>query len=256
MARKQPRSSVGVRILMGVARVLAAAVIAMAASAALADLDARPVEFARILPVVLTAEGIIYILMLGGGTVAAPILLLSVLLGLILRAGVAVAAGRLSPQVSGDLIANAQFYYASYWPAAAAQVVMMAVALRLIRPLIATRKRRLRGGRPQVSEALQDERADEERHDLLLEALAEDTDEPPVSPTVLEERQIGDLTEAVERQAEEEAAEEAPALPFEEEEGAVDAEPCEDAAEEEQALPPGVIDATPEAVAAATAPAE
>ncbi|MFO8079094.1 MAG: hypothetical protein R6V07_02205 [Armatimonadota bacterium] len=253
MARKQPRSGVGVRILMGVARVLAAAVIAVAASAALADLDVRPIEFSRILPVVLTGEGIIYILMLGGGSVAAPILLLSVILSFVVRAGIAVAAGALSPQVTGDLLASAQFYYASYWPAAAAQVLMMAVALRLIRPLIATRVRRRRRGRPQVSDALHDSRREAERQDVLLKALAENTDEPPVSPTVLEERQIGDLAEVVEREAGEEDVPEAPALPFDEEEPEeVEAEAAPEDAEEE-ALPPGVIDATPEAAMRASA---
>ncbi|MFP4248685.1 MAG: hypothetical protein ACLFU7_03435, partial [Armatimonadota bacterium] len=255
MARKQPRSGVGVRILMGVARVLAAVVIAVAASAALADLDVRPIEFSRVLPVVLTGEGIIYILMLGGGTVAAPILLLSVLLSFVVRAGIAVAAGALSPQVTGDLLASAQFYYASYWPAAVAQVLMMAVALRLIRPLIATRTRRRRKSRPQVADALHDSRREAERQDVLLKALAENTDEPPISPTVLEERQIGDLAEVVESEAEEEAVPEAPALPFDEEkpdeiEEETEAEPQ---AADEEALPPGVIDATPEAAMRASA---
>ncbi|MFW6155788.1 MAG: hypothetical protein ACOC7J_00600, partial [Armatimonadota bacterium] len=261
MARKQPRSGVGVRILMGVARVLAAVVIAVAASAALADLDVRPIEFSRVLPVVLTGEGIIYILMLGGGTVAAPILLLSVLLSFVVRAGIAVAAGALSPQVTGDLLASAQFYYASYWPAAVAQVLMMAVALRLIRPLIATRTRRRRKSRPQVADALHDSRREAERQDVLLKALAENTDEPPISPTVLEERQIGDLAEVVESEAEEEAVPEAPALPFDEEkpeeaeteaEAETDAE-AEPQAADEEALPPGVIDATPEAAMRASA---
>lgn len=249
MASNRPRSGIGVRILMGVARVLAAVVIAVAASAALADLDVRPIEFSRILPVVLTGEGIVYILMLGGGSVAAPVLLLSVIFGFALRAGIAVAAGALSPQVSGDLIASAKFYWASYWPAAAAQVLMVAVALRLIKPMIATRRRRMRRGRPQVSDALRDDRHGEERRDVLLEALAEAPDEPPVSPTVLEERQIGDLTEAVERNLTEEEVAQALSLPFDEEEPE---EPEEEAPAEEpeESLPPGVIDATPEAMTA------
>jgi hypothetical protein len=250
MASNQPRSRVGVRILMGIARVLAAAVIAVAASAALADLGLKSVEFSRILPVVLTGEGIVYILMLGGGSVAAPILLLALVLSLALRAGIAVGAGALSPQVSGDLVANAQFYYASYWPAAVAQVLVMALMLRLIRPLIATRRRR-RFARPQVSEALQDDRYEEERREVLLEALGEAPDEPPTSQTVLEEQQIGDLAEAVKRDLSDEEVAQALALPFDEEAPEEAAKESEEAGGEEAPLPPGVVDATPEAAATA-----
>lgn len=250
MAPNGPRAGIGVRILMGIARIIAAAVIAVVASAFLADLDIHPIDFSRVLPVVLTGEGIIYILMLGGGAVAAPILLLAVILGFAIRAGIAAAAGALSPQLSADLVANAQFYYASCWPAAAAQVVMVAVALRLIRPLIATRRRRPRRGRPQVAEALHEDRQDEERRDVLLEAIAEDPDQPPVSPTVLEERQIGDLAEAVEQELTDDEVAQALSLPFDEEEGAEEAEPDpEEEPEAEESLPPGVIDATPEAEA-------
>lgn len=261
MASNRPRPRMGWRILMGIIRVLAAAVLAVAASAALADLDIKPVEFSRVLPVVLTGEGIIYILMLGGGSVAAPILLLALVLTFALRAGIAVGAGALSPQVSGDLIGSAKFYYASFWPAAVAQVLLMAVTLRLIRPLIATRRRRMRHlSRPEVTEALEDERREEERREVLLEALTEAPDEPPTSPTVLEERQIGDLTEAVERDLSEEEVAEVLALPFDEEGAAEEAAAAEaeetasepeEGAGEEAPLPPGVVDATPEALAIA-----
>ncbi len=258
MASSRPRQRVGVRILMGLVRVLAAAVIAIAGSAALADLSIDPVDFTRILPVILTGEGILYILMLGGGAVRAPVMLLALVLAFALRAGISVSAGELSPQVSGDLIGSAKFYYAAYWPAAVAQVLLVALTLRLIRPLIATRKRRLRPStEPEVSEALQEDRHDEERREVLLGALAEDPDEPPVSPTVLEERQIGDLTAAIERELSEAEVVQALELPFDEEapedaEEAAElpAEPEEADAplEDEPPLPPGVIDATPGAV--------
>ena len=256
MASTQTRSRTGPRILLGVIRVAAAAVVAVTASAALADLDLRPVEFSRILPVVLTGEGIIYILMLGGGAVAAPVLFTGVICAFAMRVALSLGAAMLSPQAGGDLIAGAKFYYAAYWPAAAAQVLMVALMLRLVRPLIARRRRRLgQSARPQVDEAIEDE-----RREVLLEAIAEAPDSPPESPTVLEERQIGDLADPPARKADGREDEQALALPFEGEEDAESAheehEPEEAEEAEEESLPPGVIDATPEALAAREAEAE
>ncbi len=259
MAQSRPQSSVWLRVLMGIARVLAAVVVAVAASAALAELDVEPVEFARVLPVVLTGEAILYILMLGGGTVAGPVLVLTLVLAFALRAGVALGASALSPQVGGDLIEGAKFYYASFWPSAAAEVLLTTLLLRLMRPLIARRRGSARrpAARPRVEEVL-----DDESRDALLAALEEAPDEPPVSPTVLEEQQIGDLAERAETPADEELAAQELVLPFDEAEADPEAEEAEPPAEEppadEPPLPPGVIDATPQPAAAEgeVAPAE
>ncbi len=224
------------RLLMGIARVLAAAVVAVAASAALAELEIAPIEFGRALPVVLTGEGIIYVLMLGGGAVAGPVMLLTLVLAFAARAGIAIGASALSPQEGGELIAGAKFYYAAYWPSAVAQVLLMAVLLRLIRPLIA-RRRRPRRATPRPSPA--DEIIDDTTREALLAALEESPDAPPVSPTVLEEQQLGDLGEQIEVDIEEELPAQELALPLD-----------EPGPPEEGPLPPGVIDATPEAEAA------
>jgi len=238
-----PDSPVWRRLLMGIARVLAAAVVAVAASAALAELEIAPIEFGRALPVVLTGEAIIYVLMLGGGAVAGPVMLLTIVLAFAARAGIAIGASALSPQEGGELIAGAKFYYAAYWPSAAAQVVLMAVLLRLIRPLIA-RRRRPRRAPPRPSPA--DEIIDDTTREALLAALEESPDAPPASPTVLEEQQLGDLGEQVEGDIEDELPAQELALPLDEPEPA-----------QEGPLPPGVIDATPEAQPAeGTAPTE
>ncbi len=250
MASTRARPGIAARILLGIARALATIVLAVVASAALAELELEPVEFQRVLPVVVTGEGILYILMLGGGAVAGPVLLLTVVLAFAMRAGVAVAAGYVSPQAGGELIADAKFYYASYWPSAVAQVLLMAVMLRLIRPLIARRRRRPAA---RLERRAEPEPAAEERREVLLEAIAESPDVPPESPTVLEEREIGDLAEPAE--ASEDEPQQELALPFDEreepeEEGEAVEEPEET---EEPPLPPGVLDATPEAEAGAEA---
>ncbi len=236
MTPDRPDSPVWRRVLMGIARVLATAVVAVAASAALAELEITPIEFGRALPVVLTGEAIVYVLMLGGGAVAGPVMLLTIVLAFAARAGIAIGASALSPQEGGDLIAGAKFYYAAYWPSAVAQVLFMAVLLRLIRPLIARRRRRRRAS-PRPSPA--DEVIDDTTREALLAALEESPDAPPASPTVLEEQQLGDLGEQVEADIEEELPAQELALPLDEPEPA-----------EEGPLPPGVIDATPEAPAA------
>ncbi|MGC9320117.1 MAG: hypothetical protein ACP5KN_18945, partial [Armatimonadota bacterium] len=258
MPSRRPRRSVGGRILLGLARVLATAIIAVAASAALAGLHLRPVDFSRILPVILTGEGILYILVLGGGAVAGPVLLLTVALAFALRFGIAAAAAAVSPHGGGDLIAGAQFYWASYWPAAVAQVLLVTLLLRLIKPLVARRRRRPRPRRSQEPA----EEVDDERRELLLAALDEAPDEPPESPTALEEQQIGDLAEVAQPPAEsggEEGVQEL-ALPLDDREPEpegpaaaekVPSEAASDAADEEAEeppLPPGVIDATPQVV--------
>ena len=241
MTPDRPDSPVWRRVLMGIARVLATAVVAVAASAALAELEITPIEFGRALPVVLTGEAIVYVLMLGGGAVAGPVMLLTIVLAFAARAGIAIGASALSPQEGGELIAGAKYYYAAYWPSAAAQVLLMAVLLRLIRPLIA-RRRRPRRASPRPSPA--DEIIDDTTREALLAALEESPDAPPASPTVLEEQQLGDLGEQVEVDLEEELPAQELALPLDEPEPG-----------EEGPLPPGVIDATPEAPAAEAAEA-
>ncbi|MEA3402560.1 MAG: hypothetical protein U9R79_15080 [Armatimonadota bacterium] len=247
MAPRRAGRSAGVRILLGLARVLATVVIAVAASAALADLDLRPVDFPRILPVILTGEAILYILVLGGGAVAGPVLLLTVAVAFALRFGIAVATAVVSPRGGGELMAGAQFYWASYWPAAAAQVLLVTLLLRLIKPLIARRRRRPRPRRtPEPAEEV-----DEERRELILATLEEAPDEPPERPTALEEQQIGDLSEVAEPPAEpeEEVAQEL-VLPFDEE----TPEPAEAAAAEEAAPEPS--EEEPEAAEEAAPPEE
>ncbi len=230
------------RVLVGMVRLLAAAVVAVAASAALAELDIAPIEFGRVLPVVLIGEAIVYILMLGGGAVAGPVMLLTIVLAFALRAGIALGASALSPRVGGDLIAGAKFYYAAYWPSAVAQVLLMAVLLRLIRPLISRRRRRRRRATPRPTQA--EEIIDDATREALLAALEESPDAPPVSPTVLEEQQLGDLGELVEADIREELPAQDLALPLD-----------ESAPPEEDTLPPGVVDATPEGDTATTAAA-
>ncbi len=260
MALRRPRPRRGVRVLTGTVRVVAAVVLATAASAALADLDLQTVNFYRVLPVVLTGEGILYILTLGGGAVAGPVLLLTVALTFVLRAGIAVITALLSPQAGGGLIAGAQFYHAAYWPSAVAQVLLMALMLRVIRPLI--RRKRRRPVRPSQQA---EEIAEAESKELLLVALNESPDEPPESPTALEEQQIGDLVEVGEAQTngsdQPEAQEQS--LPFED--GSREATPRQDDGapnaastgevdthsvtdlepDDDYSLPPGVIDARP-----------
>lgn len=253
MMPDRPQASLGLRILKGFARVVAAAVLAVVASAALAGLDVAPLEFQRVLPVVLTGEAILYILMLGGGSVAGPVLLLTVGLTFVLRAGIAVCAALLAPQEGGDLIAGAKFYYASYWPAATAQVLLMTVLLRLLRPLLARRRssrRRRRAATPRPEDVV-----DEATREAILAALAQSPDEPPVSPTVLEEQQIGDLAERVEIEDKEKPPPQELALPLDEdEEPEIETEEqVETAATEEPSLPPGVVDVTAGAPTSAVA---
>lgn len=250
MTRGRPQPPLRARILMGIVRTLAAAVIAIVASVALAGLDVRPIEFSRVLPIVLVAEVILYILMLGGGRIAGPVLLITLVAALILRAGLAVGAAALSPRAGGDLLADAQFYYASYWPAAIVQILVMLVLLRLLRPLIGRRPRRRRP----IPTPKPEEIMDDATRDALLAALEQSPDAPPESPTVLEERQIGDLAEPPPAPAGTTPERQDLALPFEESASAVELEPV--AAEKvgvEVSLPPGVIDATPEAIAARAA---
>jgi hypothetical protein len=95
---------------------------------------------------------------------------------------------------------------------------------------------------------------DDATRDALLAALEQSPGAPPESPTVLEERQIGDLAEPPPAPAGTTPERQNLALPFEESASAVELEPV--AAEEigaEVSLPPGVIDATPEAIAARAA---
>lgn len=251
MTRGRPQPPLRARILMGGARTLAAVVIAVVASVALAGIGLRPIEFGRVLPIALAAEVILYILLLGGGRIAGPVMLATLVLALALRAGIAVAAAALSPQTDGGLLANARFYYASYWPAAVAQILVMLALLSLIRPLIA-RRRRMR--RPAPTHSVE-EIMDDATRDALLTALEEAPDAPPESPTVLEEQQIGDLAEPPPVAATAEPEQQDLALPLDEG-GAEEPTPAaapEAEEEEEIPLPPGVIDATPEALAARAA---
>ncbi len=271
MASNRPRPRVGASILVGLLRVIAASVIAIVASAALAELAILSVDYARILPVMLTGEAILYILILGGGSVRAPIMLTAIVLGFALRALIAIAASAVSPQAGRDFVSSFQFYHAAYWPAAIAQVFLVGLALRLVRPLIATRKRRLtRRPGPATPEAAREDPEEEERREVLLGALAEAPDQPPVRPTVLEERQIGDLAEAMETPLSDAEVEQALALPFDEEaaeEGEESREesaeqpadePVEEVAEEEVAAeePVAATEEEPAAEAAPVAEAE
>ncbi|GEM_PF-6099324 len=238
MAVNRPRPRVGAPILMGLLRVIAASVIAIVASAALAELAIVAVDYSRILPVMLTGEIIVYVLILGGGSVRAPVMLLAIALGVVLRAGIATAASAVSPQAGRDLLSSLQFYHAAYWPAAIAQVFLVALTLRLVRPLIATRRRRLtRRPGAATPEAAREDPEEEERRELLLGAIAEAPDEPPVRPTVLEERQIGDLTEAMEQPLTDAEVEQALALPFDEEAPEEGEQPQEESPEQPRGEP-------------------
>lgn len=199
-----PPAAAGTRVqarrpspILAVLVVLAAGVLAVFAGAALADLDLGAVGFERALPVVLLGEGLLYLLILGGGTVSAPVLFSAWLLGFAYRAGLAVCAHLLSPAPgAADLFEGWEHYYVSCWPAAVAQALLVAVALRLVRPAIATRRRTVRPQpRRRPSPAPQPPMVPAGR-DELIAALVESPDAPPRSTTVLEERQIGDLAEA------------------------------------------------------------
>ncbi|HUS80562.1 MAG TPA: hypothetical protein VM283_04785, partial [Armatimonadota bacterium] len=121
---------------------LATVVLGVFASAALADLELAPIGFQRALPVFILGEALLYLLMLGGGSVAAPVLFAALVSGFIFRAGIAALAHLLSPAPgAADLYIGWQFYYVRCWPAAIAQVLLVAAGLRLIRPAIATRRR-------------------------------------------------------------------------------------------------------------------
>jgi len=217
---------------------LATVVLGVFSSAALADLEFATVSFARALPVFVMGEGLIYLLMLGGGGVAAPALFTAWAIGFIVRAGFAMLAQMLSPVAgAGDLFAGWQFYYAAYWPAAVASVLLVACGLRLIRPVIA-RRRRLR--RPKRAPAASGEPIEDSaaRREQLLAALTDSPDAPPESTTVLEERQLGDLAEPVEEDEEEPSDRRwEMMLPLLEEEGDAD-EPGEEPAPAPEAIEP------------------
>ncbi len=185
---------------------LATVTLGVFCSAALADLDLGTVNFSSALPLILVGEGLIYLLMLGGGSVAAPALFTAWFLGFVFRAGIAVLAQMLSPAPgASDLYTGARFYYASYWAAAVADVLLVAAGLRLIRPVIARRGRARRPRRAPVRRAT-DEDALAQR-DEVLAALAESPDAPPRSATTLEELQIGDLAEVADQASHEQVVE-------------------------------------------------
>ncbi len=185
------RPSRGLALLV----VLAAGILAVFAGAALSELSLGEIGFERGLPVVLLGEGLLYLLVLGGGAVAAPILFTAWLLGLGYRAGLAAALHLVAPAPgAADLFEGWEYYYVSYWPAVVAQVLLVAIALRLVRPAIATR-RRLRPRPPRSAVRAPQPPVMAESREELLAVLVEAPDAPPHSTTVLEERQIGDLAE-------------------------------------------------------------
>lgn len=201
-ASRRPRRSPFVAVLVALATVT----LGVFCSAALADLNLGTINFFQVLPWLLLGEGLVYLLMLGGGSVAAPTLFTAWFLGFIFRAGIAVLAHMLSPAPDApDLQTGAQFYYASYWAAAVADVLLVAAGLRLIRPVIARRRRRARPRRVTVRRATDSDALAQQ--DQVLEALAESPDAPPRSTTVLEELQIGDLAEVADADSNEEIVE-------------------------------------------------
>ncbi|MGD9498524.1 MAG: hypothetical protein AB7Y46_19680 [Armatimonadota bacterium] len=230
MAPTRAQGRAGRRVLTGLARVVAAVVVALVASAALAELPIQPIEFDRVLPVLVMGEAIAYVLVLGGGVIPGPIMLTAIVLAFVLRAGIALGAAFLSPRAAGDLLAGGRFYYASFWPAAAAQVLLMALLLRLIRPLMAKRRRPTRRVRARRAP---EPPLDDESRKAILAALEQPPDQPPQSPTMLEELQLGDLAELSPPEVEQpQAPAQELVLPFEEAEEAASAEGIASAEEE------------------------
>jgi len=170
---------------------LATLTIATIGSAALGDIGVQEIEFWRALPVVLLGEALIYILVLGGGLVPGAVLVLAFVLGFVFRAGIALLATGLAPRGQAEaLLVGAQYYYASCWPAAAMQIILVALLLRLSRRALVRRRRPRRAVRQPVAVS---EEETISRREHVMAALMEDTDAPPMSATVAEEQQIGDL---------------------------------------------------------------
>lgn len=199
---KRRRPSPFVAVLVALATVT----LGVFCSAALADLNLGTFDFHQALPLILVGEGLIYLLMLGGGSVAAPALFTAWFLGFAFRAGIAVLAHMLSPAPEAtDWYTGAQFYYASYWASAVAEVLLVAAGLRLIRPVIARRHRKKRPRRSVVGRVTDADALAQQDH--VLEALAESPDAPPRSVTELEEMQIGDLAEVADETSDDEVSE-------------------------------------------------
>jgi len=174
---------------------LATVVLATFLSAALGQAGFAQIDFRRALPVVLVGEGLIYILVLGGGLVPGPILLVAVALAFVLRAAIAVLTTELAPPGRVDnLLVAAQYYYASCWPAAGVQILLVVLLLRLSRRVLA-RGRRAR--RPARWRAGPDTDEMTGRREHLIAVLTEAPDAPPRQGVGLpiEEQQIGDLAE-------------------------------------------------------------
>ncbi len=170
---------------------VATLIIATIGSAALGDMGVRVIEFQRALPVVLLGEALVYILALGGGQVPGPTLLVAFVGGFIFRGGIALLATELAPRGQAEsLLAGAQYYYASCWPAVAMQIILVALLLRLSRRALA-RRRRPRRAIPQLARATEEGAASRREH--LMAALMDSPDAPPVMATIAEEQQIGDL---------------------------------------------------------------
>ncbi len=189
--------------LMVTAWALATLVLATVASAALGDAGVAPVDFQRALPVVLLGEALIYLIVLGGGLVPGPILLLTFVLAFVFRALIATLTTELAPPGRIDnLLAAAEYYYASCWPAAVAQIGLIAVLLRLVRRAVGRPRRMRRPARRAVVRTGDEILA---RREQLLSALTEAPDVPPASATIIEEQQLGDLGDIAEAPSEEPA---------------------------------------------------
>ncbi len=84
-ASERRRPSPFVAVLVALATVT----LGVFCSAALADLHLGTLDFFQILPWLLLGEGLVYLVMLGGGSVAAPTLFTAWFLGFVFRAGIA-----------------------------------------------------------------------------------------------------------------------------------------------------------------------
>lgn len=201
MRQQAPRRRRRPSVVMVVLWALATVVLATIASAALGDAGLPQVEFERALTVVLLGEALVYIMALGGGGVAGPVLVVTFVLAFVLRGLIALLATELAPPGPlDDLLLAARYYYVSCWHAAAVQILLVALLLRLVRRAL---RRPRRARRPAPRPALVDAEEEQVRRDHLLAALAEAPDAPPLMATMIEEQQIGDLGEVEGRAAEE-----------------------------------------------------
>ena len=143
---------------------------------------AAPIGLAPALVIIVPVEVALYLLALGAGVPRLPALrtTLGVLLGLALRAGLAVVLAVVAPSplsTGGAWDGQLLLYYARLWPAAAVQVLAVTAFLWLIRDALAST-------RPPAEEPylLPDSGEAGGRQKQLLQALLEPADQDAVPP--------------------------------------------------------------------------